>query len=83
MLPYVCDHRRICARAIGAHDRQHTVTNLNPLKYCFHGQHAKPRATFRILPGAKGERAVCAECYDEIVAERAQKRASEAVRALP
>jgi hypothetical protein len=50
------------------------MANLNPLKYCFHGQHAKPRATFRILPGAKGQRAVCAECCEKIMADHAHKK---------
>jgi len=55
------------------------MANLDPLKYCFHGQHAKPRATFRILPGPKGERAVCAECYEKILADRARKKNAEAL----
>jgi hypothetical protein len=50
------------------------MPNLNPLKYCFHGQHSRPRATFRTLPGTgKTRRAVCAECYDKIMADRRQK----------
>jgi hypothetical protein len=50
------------------------MTNLNPLKYCFHGQHAKPRATFRTLPGVTQTREVCAECYEKIMTERKQKK---------
>ena len=57
------------------------MANLDPLRYCFYGQHVKPRATFRILPGPKGERAVCAECYEKIFADRAQKKKREAVLA--
>ena len=48
--------------------------NLNPLKYCFHGQHSRPRATFRTLPGVRNKRAVCAECYEKIMADRKQKK---------
>jgi len=48
--------------------------NLNPLKYCFHGQHSRPRATFRTLPGKKKSREVCAECYEKIMADRKQKK---------
>jgi len=55
------------------------MAKLDPLKYCFHGQHAKPRATFRILPGPKGERALCAECYEKILADRARKKNAEAL----
>jgi hypothetical protein len=49
------------------------MPNLNPLKYCFHGQHSKLRSTFRPLPGVKNKRQVCAECYEKIMAERKQK----------
>ena len=49
------------------------MTNLNPMKYCFHGQHSRPRKTFRTLPGVKNRREVCAECYDRIMADRKQK----------
>ena len=38
------------------------MSNLNPLKYCYHGQHSRPRATFRTLPGGERKREVCAEC---------------------
>ena len=48
------------------------MVNLNPLRYCFHGQHSKPRATFRMVPGAKNRREVCAECYDRITLGRKQ-----------
>lgn len=55
------------------------MTNLNPLKYCFHGQHSRPRATFRTLPGVRNKRAVCAECYEKIMADRrAKKKAQQA-----
>jgi len=50
------------------------MTNLNPLKYCFHGQHSRPRATFRTLPGVRNKRAVCAECFEKIMADRKQKK---------
>ena len=40
--------------------------NLNPLKYCFRGKHSKPRATFRILPGAENTREMCADCYEKL-----------------
>ena len=50
--------------------------NLNPLKYCFHGQHSRPRATFRTLPGVRNKREVCAECYEKIMADRRQKKAA-------
>ena len=52
------------------------MSNLNPLKYCFHGQHSSPRAKFRTLPGIKQSREVCATCYDKIMAERKQKKAA-------
>lgn len=54
------------------------MANLNPLKYCFHGQHSRPRATFRTLPGVRNKRAVCAECYEKIMADRKQKRKAAA-----
>ena len=50
------------------------MANLDPLKYCFHGQHSRPRRGFRTLPGAKNNRQVCAECYDKIMAARQRKR---------
>jgi hypothetical protein len=50
------------------------MANLSPLKYCFHGQHSMPRATFRILPGVANSRAVCAECYDKIMLGRKKKK---------
>jgi hypothetical protein len=50
------------------------MANLNPLKYCFHGQHVKPRTAFRTLPGTKTKRQVCSECYDKIMADRKEKR---------
>jgi hypothetical protein len=54
------------------------VANLNPLKFCFHGQHSMPRAGFRILPGAKNRRAVCAQCFDKIMMERKLRQAGAA-----
>jgi hypothetical protein len=50
------------------------MANLSPLKYCFHGQHSRPRATFRTLPGVKNKREVCAECFEKIMADRRQKK---------
>lgn len=50
------------------------MANLDPFKYCFHGQHSMPRATFRILPGVKNNRAVCAACYEKIMGDRKQKK---------
>jgi hypothetical protein len=50
------------------------MANLNPLKYCFHGQHSRPRATFRTLPGVKNKREVCAECFEKIMTDRKQKK---------
>ena len=50
--------------------------NLNPQKYCFHGQHSKLRATFRTLPGMTQTRVVCAECYEKIMTDRKQKKGS-------
>jgi hypothetical protein len=54
------------------------MANLDPLKYCYHGQHSRPRASFRTLPGGERKREVCAECYDKIMADRKQKRALQA-----
>jgi hypothetical protein len=51
-----------------------SMANLNPLKYCFHGQHSRPRATFRTLPGIKHKREVCAQCYEKIMTERTKKK---------
>src|SRR4026209_1284047 len=50
------------------------MANLNPLKYCFHGQHSRPRATFSTLPGVKNKREVCAEGFEKIMADRKQKK---------
>ena len=52
------------------------MSNLNPLKYCFHGQHSKPRVSFRTLPGVKQTRQVCSSCYEKIMADRKQKKAA-------
>jgi hypothetical protein len=51
-----------------------SMANLNPLKYCFHGQHSRPRASFRTLPGIRHKREVCAQCYEKIMAERTKKK---------
>lgn len=53
---------------------QPTAGGSIQLKYCFHGQHSKPEASFRILPGTKQKRRVCAECYKKIMADRRSKR---------
>jgi hypothetical protein len=50
------------------------MTTPKPLKYCYHGQHSKPAETFRFLPGSKTRRAVCAECYAKIIADRKKKK---------
>ncbi|MEW6689219.1 MAG: hypothetical protein AB1452_09035 [Pseudomonadota bacterium] len=52
------------------------MANLSPLKYCFHGQHSRPRDTFRRLPGVRNRREVCAECFAKIMADRKQKRSA-------
>jgi hypothetical protein len=56
------------------------MANLNPLKFCYHGQHSKPRSTFRTLPGSENNRQICAECYDKIVADRKKKKEVAPVR---
>ena len=61
------DRRHVAA------SRKARLTNLNPLKYCFHGQHSQPRITFRTMPG-KTRRQVCAECYAKIKADRLKKK---------
>lgn len=64
---------RVCAISRDGTDSG-VVVNLNPLKYCFHGQHSRPRATFRTLPGVKNKREVCAECFEKIMADRKAKK---------
>lgn len=59
--------------------RDAMMGNLNPLKYCFHGQHSRPRAGFRTLPGVKRTREVCAECYEKIMADRIKKKGMTAI----
>lgn len=54
------------------------MSNLNPMKFCFHGQHARLRATFRTVPGVNQTRSVCAECYEKIVAGVNQKKVKPA-----
>jgi len=71
-MPQTCRRAR-CLHGAGK-QKDIAVANLNPQKFCFHGQHAKPRATFRILPGAKLTRAVCAECYEKIMVDLKQKK---------
>jgi len=56
------------------------MPDLNPLKYCYHGQHSKPRDEFRTLPGAKNKRQVCAECYKKIMADREKKKRQAVTR---
>jgi hypothetical protein len=48
------------------------MSETPPLKYCYHGQHSRPATGFRQLPG-KSKRAVCAECYKKIMADRKKK----------
>jgi hypothetical protein len=45
-----------------------------PLKFCYHGQHYRPREQFKSLPGSTHRREVCADCYAKIMADRKQKR---------
>jgi len=45
-----------------------------PLKFCYHGQHYRPREQFKALPGGTHRREVCADCYAKIMADRKQKR---------
>lgn len=59
------------------------MANLNPLKYCYHGQHSRPRALFRTLPGGGRKREVCAECYEKIMEERKLKRLAPSGTVLP
>lgn len=47
------------------------------LKYCFHGQHSKPESTFKLLPGTKQKRRVCAECYTKIMTDRRSKERAQ------
>lgn len=44
-----------------------------PLKYCYHGQHMQPAATFKARPGGR-RHMVCAKCYKLILAERRKRR---------
>ena len=54
-----------------------------PLKFCYHGQHYRPRDQFKALPGGTHRREVCADCYAKIMADRKQKRKSGLGRPLP
>ena len=47
-----------------------------PLKFCYHGQHYRPREQFKALPGGTHRREVCADCYAKIMADRKEKRKS-------
>lgn len=46
----------------------------SPLKFCYHGQHYRPREQFKPLPGTTHRREVCADCYAKIMADRKLKR---------
>ena len=46
----------------------------NTLKFCYHGQHYRPREQFKSLPGTTHRREVCADCYAKIMADRKLKR---------
>jgi hypothetical protein len=50
------------------------MTVSTPLKFCYHGQHYRPREQFKALPGGTHRREVCADCYAKIMADRKQKR---------
>ena len=52
------------------------TTASTPLKFCYHGQHYRPREQFKALPGGTHRREVCADCYAKIMADRKQKRKS-------
>lgn len=54
-----------------------------PLKFCYHGQHYRPREQFKALPGGTHRREVCADCYAKIMADRKQKRKSGLAHPLP
>ena len=54
-----------------------------PLKFCYHGQHYRPREQFKALPGGTHRREVCADCYAKIMADRKQKRKGGLARPLP
>jgi len=51
-----------------------TAATPSPLRYCYHGQHSKPRDSFKFLPGLKNKRAVCSDCYQKILADRKKKK---------
>ena len=46
----------------------------NPLRFCYHGQHYRPREQFKALPGGTHRREVCSDCYARIMADRKLKR---------
>ena len=50
------------------------VGTSSPLKFCYHGQHYRPRDQFKPLPGTTHRREVCADCYAKIMADRKQKK---------
>lgn len=45
----------------------------DPIRFCYHGHHMKPRNTFRPLPGVKPKREVCEECYAKIMKARKER----------
>ena len=55
--------------------------NLNPLKYCFHCSRAKPRASFRTVPGDPCRRQLCAECYNAAVPPQENSRVPSVTKA--
>lgn len=70
----------------GSHERlrpTRKVPNLNPLRFCYHGQHARPRNKFRALPGGDRRREVCEECYEKIMSERRLKAQRNGVAPRP
>ena len=50
------------------------TTLSNPLRFCYHGQHYRPRDQFKALPGGTHRREVCADCYARIMADRKLKQ---------
>ncbi len=50
------------------------MSSSDQLKYCFHGQHSRPLAEFKTLPGTKQKRQVCALCYQKIMTDRKKHR---------
>ena len=50
------------------------MTLSNPLRFCYHGQHYRPRDQFKALPGGTHRREVCSDCYARIMADRKLKQ---------